>query len=359
MRVAFLTYSLKHGGAERMVSRLANGMARRGHDVSIFVFDAACPSYQIDDAVSLIEIQAEKKKSMLAMPGQIRQIRRHIVEKDIQVLFCFMTIMVPYGVLADVGMHRKCKVVGAERGNPYSVKKWHQSVSRVFLPGCDGFVFQTDGAMDCYPKRLKAKGVVIGNIAPDIGECHDKRKVFPNAVYSVGRLHTDKDFATLLHAFQIVSKAVSQATLHIYGEGPLEGELKGLAKKLGIAGQVYFEGFTLEMAKEMEKYGVFAFSSKAEGMPNALLEAMSAGMACVSTDCDFGPGELIEDGIDGYLVPVGDYKAMAKRLVALLRDRQLRERIGLEAEKVKIKYAERKIVGKYLAYAGNIVRKKR
>ena len=155
-----------------------------------------------------------------------------------------------------------------------------------------------------------------------------------------------------------VLKTVPAASLHIYGEGPMENEVKSLANRLCTPGSVVFEGFSRNIEMELQRYDIFAFSSKAEGMPNALLEAMSAGLACVATDCDFGPSELIEDGVSGYLVPVGDAELMADRLVRLLRDEGKRKKMQKEAKKILDIFSEEKIVNRYLDYAKQICRKK-
>lgn len=354
MRISFIIYSLGGGGAERMVCRLANAFCKKHIDTDIIFFESSKQAYYLEDKVRVLGVEAAGGRIRRARK-RIRYIRDYIKRKKPDVIYCFMMPLIPYAVLANLGLYKKCKVIGAERANPTAINKKQRFVIHMFLRGCDGFVFQTNGAKSYYPKWVRKRSAVIGNIAPSAPIPDVSSAILKNAVCSVGRLHDDKDFDTLMRAFKIILDRGYKTTLHIYGDGPLREDLARLAVSLGIGDAVIFEGFSEDMAKELSKYEIFAFSSKAEGMPNALMEAMSAGMACVSTDCDFGPSDLIKDGVNGFLVPVGDSKAMAGKLIALFHDETLRKEIGKRAKNIKIRYSEEKIVGRYLAYAQSLV----
>lgn len=136
-------------------------------------------------------------------------------------------------------------------------------------------------------------------------------------VLSVGRLAPAKDHATLVRAFAEVLRT-RQARLVILGEGTERSSLLQLAESLGVSQYVDLPGFKINPFAYMSKASVFVLSSRYEGFPNVLVQAMACGTPVVSTDCRSGPMEILEDGKWGSLVPVGDQQAMASAIIATL-----------------------------------------
>jgi len=134
---------------------------------------------------------------------------------------------------------------------------------------------------------------------------------------AAGRLVEAKDFATLLHAFARLRRH-RNARLAILGEGPLRGELTALAQHLGIADDLALPGFVTQPAAWMARSALFVVSSRFEGGPNVLIEALACGVPAVSTDCPHGPREILDHGRWGRLVPVGDAAALADAMTATL-----------------------------------------
>lgn len=352
MRIAFIIFSMMGGGAERMVSRLSNNFARRGLDVDLLLlFTKENRAYSIDENVGIIDIGfSEIENKTIKKIKQIIAIRDYIKDKQPDVVFCYVITTIPFAVLASMGLKNKTKIIGSQRTNPKVIALLHRMIVHPFLRMCDGFVFQTSGARDFYPDWLKNKSTIIGNIAPDV---HVDREHLQGGedICAAGRLHSDKDFETVIKAILVVKKTHPLIRLHIYGEGPKEKDLRALVAQLDLDNNIIFEGFTKNIEEELKKYDIYVFSSKAEGMPNSLIEAMATGMACIASDCDYGPSDLINDGINGYLVPVGDYNAMAEKICLMLDDKKKRKEIMLEAKKINDKYSENKITEEYLSYA--------
>jgi len=136
-------------------------------------------------------------------------------------------------------------------------------------------------------------------------------------ILGIGRLHRQKDFATLLRAFA-ATRPARGARLAILGEGPERRRLEALARRLGIDADVYLPGFVSNPATWMHRASVVVLSSGWEGFPNVLLEALAVGCPVVSTDCPSGPREILADGEYGRLVPVGDHAAMAAAILSTL-----------------------------------------
>jgi glycosyltransferase involved in cell wall biosynthesis len=146
-----------------------------------------------------------------------------------------------------------------------------------------------------------------------------------------------KGFDLLIRAFARSKLAEEGWRLAIIGEGPRREDLLRLATDLKIGASVDMPGFTQNISERLHRAGIFAFASRFEGFPNALLEAMQIGLPCVSTDCPSGPSDLITDGEDGLLVAVDDEEAMARSLLLLANDGALRKRLSASArEKAKL-----------------------
>jgi len=164
-------------------------------------------------------------------------------------------------------------------------------------------------------------------------------------VLGAGRLINQKDFPTLLRAFKLVIQ-VKPARLVILGEGKDRRQLEKLAQILGISENVAFIGFQINPFKYMKRARVFVLSSLHEGFGNVLVEAMACGTPVISTDCKSGPGEIIENGKSGILVPVSDYQSLSKAIIKVLSDDYLWQKFSAEGlEKVKYFSVEKNIKG--------------
>lgn len=150
-----------------------------------------------------------------------------------------------------------------------------------------------------------------------------------------------KDFKTLFKALKEVNEEMN-CRLVILGKGSDGKKIVALARKAGIADKVSFPGFVKNPLVFMKKADVFVLSSFFEGSPTVLVEAMMAGIPVASSNCDFGPREILEDGKNGLLVPVGDYKAMAMAVLRLLQDKKLRRSLIINGLKRAEFYSEDK-----------------
>ena len=154
-------------------------------------------------------------------------------------------------------------------------------------------------------------------------------------IIGAGRLTKQKNFELLLEAFSRISSEFPNYNLYIYGDGPNKGKLLELSNKLGVSEKVHLPGRTDKLSDEMEKASIFVLSSDYEGMPNVLIEAMALGLPCVSTNCDGGGAQfLIENGVNGLLVPKNDVDALSCAVLNLLRNESLKTDIGNNARKI-------------------------
>lgn len=344
--IGFLIYSLGGGGAERAVSNLANELAGRGEIVYIYIFDDTRKiAYDLNPSITVRICAVPSGHGLIyRMWHKIHSLRKMLREDSITVLLAFTVPMIPYALQARL---RNCKVIGAERTNPmlYSVKECF--IVKFLSPLCDGFIFQTVGAKAHYPHCVQNRAAVIAN--PVFPVTRRREKIPGIQICAAGRKEVNKDFSTLLKAFSIFNKEYQDANLTIFGDKELEDSLRGEVNELKLQSKVCFQGFVKNLPEELSAYTMFVFSSKAEGMPNVLMEAMSAGLPCVATDCKYGPGELIQNYVNGILVEVGNASEMAEAMKFILKQGKAKE-FGKEAEKIAEIYHISKIADRYLEY---------
>jgi glycosyltransferase involved in cell wall biosynthesis len=227
----------------------------------------------------------------------------------------------------------KTKMIISERNDPrhdhISIKS--KILRKLLYHRADFFVFQTKQEQQYYSKSIQKRSVIIHNMLkedlPYRSQINAKKEIV-----AVGRFLPQKNYPMLLSAVKMVFEKHPQYILKIYGKGPLEKELKMKVTELGINDHVFFEGFHLDVHECMKDADIFVMSSDFEGLPNALMEAMAMGFPVVTTNCPAGgPEELITDGVNGMLVPVGDSQAMAEKINYLIENKEIKEEMGRKA----------------------------
>ena len=172
---------------------------------------------------------------------------------------------------------------------------------------------------------------------------------------TVGRLHKQKDHKTLISAFSKVLKMTHNVRLVIIGEGSERARLEKIIQELNLNDRIVLLGYQENPYKFMAKADIFILSSRYEGFPNVILEAMACGLPVISTDCPSGPGEIITHGVNGLLVPVGDADKLAEAMLKLLDDKELRERLSLQGQSRVKDFEVGKIINQYERVLHNIL----
>lgn len=353
MKIGFLIYSLGGGGTERILTELCNEFIVQGHEIRVFLYDNKNIAYPIHPNVRIINCSGENPRENKGYLVRLIKLRRLIKAEKPQILFAFSVSMIGLARLSTLGI--KMKIVGSERANPYCHSIKNKCIIRFLTPLCDGMVFQTSGAQRYYPRSVREKSTIIPN---PVSEMEIKSPVLNKPIQdfcSVGRLHTDKDFKTLINAFKKLSSIYRTCSLTIFGDGILKEELEKYVNGLGLSEKIIFAGFDKNLLLTLKKYDAFVFSSRAEGMPNALMEAMSIGLPCISTDCQFGPNELIKNGQNGFLVPVGDENILANKMCWLIENPEKAYQIGRRASDIQRTHSKRIIFKMYLDYLETVV----
>ena len=316
-KIVIITRNLSGGGAERVIAQLANYFAARGKNCTIITLNDDAVFYQLDPRVSLLPVGCKSGNKALDKFLRYRQVRKMVLREKPDLVLSLPEEIGVYVLLALLGT--KIPVYVSERNNPWVMPdvKSTRMLRDLMYPFAEGLIFQTEMAKSFFPEAIQKKGVVLKNPvdAQRIPLRYGGQR--EQVIVSAGRLSRQKNMPLLLKAFARFSPNHPEFRLRIFGEGRLREELEALTVSLGIAQKVELPGRSTALLEKMNSAAMFVLPSDYEGMPNVLLEAMCMGMPCISTDCPSGgPRELIRDGENGLLIPVGDetalYEAMEK-----------------------------------------------
>lgn len=348
-KIAIVCKSLSRGGAERVTVRLSDYIYNSAVDVSIITIAKGNEEYFIPEGVKRYSISdSEESCSYFSTILKIRKIIR------VQAFDTVLVMGVPLLIYLLLVINMKnVRVIVSERGNPYQFtgKKIVQKVALKLMRYADGYVFQTEGAKSFFGKHIQKKAVVIPNplISESLPEVYRGER--ERLIVSVGRLMSVKNHNMLITAFSQIADKYSDYKLVIYGEGVLREELEEYINDIGLSDRILLPGNKENVLDLIKSASLFVFTSNSEGMPNALIEAMALGLPCVSTDCPCGgPKELITDGENGYLVPVGDVDSLVKQLTFILENRDCAEKIARNAVKIRDRLDIKIIGAQWLNY---------
>lgn len=357
MKTAFLFGSLGRGGAERVIASLANDFVEKGDRVDIVSLGEAEPGYRIDSRVHVVPlhvagVSGNTVRAVRRNAKTVYALRRYLIKAHPDRVVVFNTRLAVEVLLANP-LHKSYKVIVSERANPMFDKKLG-GLERLFrallLDKADRFIFQTSRVQRCFPEKITKKGVVIPNgvfsdqILESVVPFGERKK---NVICSVGRLAKQKGYDVLIQAFAQFNRDHSGYVLHIFGEGPEKSNIETMISSFGMTGKVVLHGNVANVIEEINDAGMFILASRFEGMPNALIEAMACGIPCIASDCDFGPGELIENEDNGLLFPVDDIDALVKAMKTIADNEAFAERLSRNAQQIRKTHSKEKIIGMY------------
>ncbi len=369
--------SLDAGGIERVVSTLANAWNRQGRNICVVTLHDRRRFYPLDPGVQHLIVDRARvtrlvefwKKLNLRLEGarlarpwlltilggplyhlfaenlyrlsfhsflayEAWALGRVLKRVESPVVISFGTSVNIMTLKATRGLGRR--VIISERGNParlLEMKLWNH-LSQKLYRDANLVTANTQDALErmvAFVDRQKL-AFVPNPLAPRNGNGggngYSTKAPF---VLSVGRLVWDKAHDILLDAFAHLGDELSDWRLSIVGDGGRRNDLREQAERLGIAGRVDWHGLVSDPHVFYQAASIFVMPSRIEGMPNALLEAMSCGLPVIVTDGAPGPLELVEDGLTGLVVPVNNAGALARALLRLTRDHEMRIRLGAAA----------------------------
>ena len=360
MKLLIFIHSLSSGGAERVTVNLANHWAGKGWDIAVVTLAPQSDDfYELHPAVKRITLGLAGDSGNLFV-GFLQNLRRMLalrrVLREIQpaIAVGMTTVANVLLALAAWGLST-VRAIGSERIHPPQcpVGPLWEGLRRLSYGRLAAVTALTSESADWLNAHTGARRVpVIPNAAlwplpmqaPRITPeslCQSERLI----VLAVGRASEEKQFGLLLEVFHSLANQHPNWDLVILGEGPQRPALQAQVRAAGLERRVFLPGRAGNVGEWYERADLYVMSSRFEGFPNALAEAMAHGLVAVSFDCDTGPRDIIRHEVDGLLVPSGDVVGLTAALDRLMGDAALRKQFTERAVEVRERFSMERIAG--------------
>ena len=356
--IAFYIGSLSKGGAERVMTNLAAYFHSQDFRVYLVTKEIdESGEYEVPQGVTRImadiegdEISKSRVKNLFARIGKLKKIWKEI-KPDVIISFIRKNNLM--AIASSRGLH--IPVAVSIRSNPARELK-----GRIFKPlsffmfrFADGIILQTTQAARFMPSYLQKKIVIMPNSLAEQFMHVEHIGVRRQEIVTVGRIDDNKNQLMLLKAFKSLEDDYPDWTLKLYGDG---NQRKAWEEEYADD-RIIFAGQVSDVPKHIKDAAIFVLPSKQEGMPNALIEAMAMGLACISTDCPCGgPADIIKQDVNGILIPVDDVEALTLRLKGLMEDENKRNALGREAVKITDRLAPDKVNEEWKQYVLGLIK---
>lgn len=354
-KIVFYTGNLGKGGAQRVIINLADSLAKKGYPVTIVTIYSIENEYPLPKNVKRVysditgeEISPNRIKNFIA---RLQKLRRIWKEEEAGVIVSFIGKNNFMALFTSMGLN--IPVITSVRGEP--TEEYYTPIlrflSKTFMGLSSGIILQTPDAREYFPKWMQKKSIILDNpLNPEfIDEYYTGER--KKEIVSVGRLDSNKNQKLIIDAFLKIAGDFPDVNLILYGNGEDKEMLTEYVQKSSYADRIFFPGLIPDVKEKIQKAKIFVLSSKTEGMPNSLLEAMALGIPSISTDCPCGgPRMLMEGKENGILVPVGEVEPMAEAMRKLLSDEELWKKYSENSYKLSQELHPDKVNGKWEEY---------
>ncbi|HAY80877.1 MAG TPA: glycosyltransferase family 4 protein [Planctomycetaceae bacterium] len=346
-RLAVVIHSLNGGGAERNAAEMANWWSSHGTQVTLITLDGAAQDrYRLHPQVDRValDLMSESQSRWQGLRENLRrsrQLRQAIEDASVDAVISLTDKMNVLTLFACRGL--EVPIVISEQTNPgtHEIGRLWNWLRRRLYPRAHAVVTLTETArVFCSAFVPQEKLHVIGNCVWSPAELAPESTILdrPQQILAVGRLAEEKGYDMLLHAFDMIADQHPDWQLAIAGDGPLRAELETWIQRSGHPERIQLLGWVDNIAEQYRNAQILTLSSRYEGFPSVVLEAMSYALPVVSFDCETGPAEIIRHDVDGLLIPPNDVAAFAAALQSLLADRAQRLRLSTAAVSVNERF---------------------
>lgn len=363
MRILYnIAGTYNSGGMERVLANKANWLVAHGHEVIIVTTDqrGEPPYFPLDARIKcydlainyeenngksflnkLIHYPFKQWKHKVRLTALLKELRPDIVIS----MFCNDASFIPSikdgsKKILEIHFSRFKRLQYGRKGLWRLADWWRYKTDAKVVSRFDKFVVLTHEDKE-YWGNLRNMCVIPNARTFEVNQ---PATLEAKKVVAVGRLNHQKGFDRLIYAWSIVDNVVSGWKLQIVGDGELREQLQYNIRELGLSNQINIGRAEKDMMSVYKDASILAMSSRYEGLPMVLLEAQAAGLPIVSFDCKCGPKDVIENGVDGFLVDDGDIEQLAQKLVVLMQDTNLRKQMGSAAYAHSERYSEERIM---------------
>ncbi len=362
MRILFCIGSMNKGGAERVMTNLANFLVT-DNEIGIVITINDTPKYELNKNIKFYTLDKSacngySDNAILRNIKRMKALKNTIENFKPDLIISFLPEP-SYRVLMLRKFNRIPIIVSVRNDPKIEYKsKLNKILMNILYPFADGFVFQTQEAKEYFNKKIQQKSVIIPN---PLKEEFVKRPLYSGKkeknIVAVGRLEKQKNHKLLIDAYKNIENKIGDYKLIIYGEGSLRENLKKQIKDLNLNEKVILAGEVSDIPAKIEKSSLFVLTSDFEGMPNALMEAMAMGLPCIATDCPCGgPKYLIKNNENGILFKTNNKVELEEKILKVLFDTELSDKIGSNAKNIR-KVLDPKIINeRWYQYIRKIAR---
>jgi glycosyltransferase involved in cell wall biosynthesis len=342
-KLALVIHALDQGGAQRAFACLANYWARAEHEVTVVTLaERSTDVFELDPkvnrvALGLVGDSGNAWQALVNNRRRIRAIRTALHDSGARQIISFVDQTNILTLIAARPL--RIPVVVAERTDPrhHRIGRVWSVLRRFHYRRAAAVVVQTESVQQWVSTWSGCSIVIIPNaidapmehLPQPVDQESSKRRV----IAAMGRLSREKGFDILINVFAALQECHPDWNLRIIGDGPQRQPLSEQAKRLA-SDRVQFSGWVADPAEILGRCHLFVLPSQYEGFPNALLEAMAAGLPVVSFDCDSGPSDIVRHDVDGLLVSAGDAALLQAAMDRCMSDDPLRKRLGKRAREV-------------------------
>lgn len=351
--IMFVIGCLGGGGAERIVTTVASFLAETNKfNIHILTYYKAVDEYSYSSKINRVNISNGliEDYNNMSFSKKIIRIRQEINRIKPDDIVCFLSHPTVLTYISLFFLKYRAKIIYCERANPNFEYGKINKLRNKIVKRVKKIITQNSGQVSCFDDKKQNIKIIPNPMYKELFENEKKYALIPKKIVSVGRLTSQKNFELGIKAFYEVQKKYKDLEYYIYGEGNKKQELIELITSLGLDGKVHLMGFEKDRNVIYGDKDIYLMTSRFEGMPNTLAEAMCYGIPAISTDCDFGPSDLIMNEEMGILLKddlvdtvasgifkmidnYGEYVNYAKNSRKILNEKYSYEKIMNEWEK--------------------------
>lgn len=343
VKITFFIGSLGNGGAERVISILANHYAEKQWDVDIVLLLKTDIGYCLNENINIVDLTSKNDSYVKSAIPWMIEIRKYVKMRRPDRIVSFIGRINMLVIVSTLGL--KVPVVVSERNDPKRDGRgilFHFLLNRCYLKA-KKVIFQTQYQQNCFSSKLIPISEIIPNPIEIDNTILEVQKKEHTSIVTVGRYSAQKNQRLLMEAVNDLKTEIPGIKLELYGDGELREEYKEYINRNNLEDTIILKGIVKDILRHIKESSLFVLTSKYEGMSNALLEAQMLGMPCVVTDYP-GATDVIQNGYNGIIIQQDNKKELCEAIRKCLSDDLFSKELGNNAYKSASKYYKENVI---------------